>query len=219
MIQFMITNWPDLVLICIGAWVAWKVSRPWQEFERLSDWSKGVDANLQDMKNQWREVERLSDWSKGVDANLLDLNQWRAKVDAKMDAFEARMDRLEARLDDLASKVAEIMGTLSKLNIAGGASPLRLNDLGKKISEEVSAKEWVAAHVEEVRKLVEGMDPYQVQEFCHEWVTDERLSEEWLGRARQAAFDNSVQLLMVRGVFAFELRDALLGDLVTGAKE
>ena len=85
-----------------------------------------------------------------------------------------------------------------------------LNELGRKLSDEFGSGAWVKAHADEVRDEVAGMSPYDVQQFCFDYVTEDRLSEEELGRAKDVAFANGMEIYHVLRVTAFELRDELL---------
>ena len=106
-----------------------------------------------------------------------------------------------------------IRGGASELSvIAEGASPLRLNELGRKISEDTKAKEWTHAHADTLHNQVTGKSAYDIQKFCFGYVTEEILGKVEVQKVKDVAFDNGISIYSVLRVMAFELRDCLLAQ-------
>ncbi len=99
-----------------------------------------------------------------------------------------------------------------KLNIGplSRQSPLRLNDLGKAISQEVGGVEWARRVVNSLTDWIEGKDAYQIQEYCFEFVEGFAYTDQELSRIRDSAYRNGLPTEQIRRVLAVELRDKLL---------
>lgn len=95
----------------------------------------------------------------------------------------------------------------------GGISPFTLTDLGKRISEELSAKDWAARIAPDLRASVTGKEPYEIRDFCYVYVRDTLVvSETQEAEIRRSAYENGVDRVQVLNVLAIELRDRLLED-------
>ncbi len=114
--------------------------------------------------------------------------------------------------------MAEIREDIKKLlrrsGSAGvtGDSPLRLNELGDAIAAELDAASWAQQTAARVRDRVEGERPYEIQEFCLEYLDSEefRPSEEFTVAIRTCAYDHGLDDDQVRFGLAIVLRDELL---------
>ena len=90
-------------------------------------------------------------------------------------------------------------------------SPRKLNETGRKMSEEFGAKAWAEAHADDFREQVADLHPYDVQGFCFDHVTEDILTEDELLKVKDVAYDNGTNMFDVLRVLAYELRDCLVG--------
>ena len=132
------------------------------------------------------------------------LGNWHGSVNKSIENLIDEFKYLRGRIDEMFTKQA---GQVSDSN-----SPQRLNDTGKNLSKAFDSAGWARSHVDHVRGEVAGMTPYDVQEFCFAYVTEDKFTEEELIRAKEVAFDNGMLVSHVLRVTAFELRDLLLSE-------
>lgn len=128
--------------------------------------------------------------------------EWKGRVDTKIEGFE------EA-IADLTNEVRRVLGLLPSAAIKGG-SPLRLTKLGQDISRELNASSWANNVADDVELRMRGKEPYEVQEFCFDYVRVLNLDVEQQRRVNQSAYDHGLPEEEVRRVMALELRDSLL---------
>ena len=140
------------------------------------------------------------------DADMREANAWRSRVDADRESFGEFMREMRGMVN-------QILNRLPQPSPLSSASPLRLNDLGEKVSSQAGGKDWAVDHAEDVRKDTAGMSPYDIQEHCFEYVKDEsRFDAEQMEKIKAAAFKNGMKTDMVLRVLAVELRDQLLSE-------
>ena len=97
----------------------------------------------------------------------------------------------------------------------GSQSPIRLNDLGKQISQEVDGPGWAKQHADRIRPhLRKELQPYDLQERCFRFVRLEY--QPGMMRSmeiKRCAYDHGVSVDVVLDVLAIEMRDLLLSEL------
>ena len=159
----------------------------------------------------------VGQWYGSYTENRRHVDEFKDEVGQAMGDISEAMDDISEVMRDIRGMFDQIMQRLPSVPdpVADGRSPLTLTQLGRDISLDVDAMAWVALHIDEVRKQVAGAAPYDVQEHCQSYVTEDRLAEDgWLERAKDAAFRHGVVLASVQFVLALELRDALLSERV-----
>ena len=130
---------------------------------------------------------------------------WMGTVDTDRKNFRSFME--EVRAD-----IKEILGRLPPVAVTSG-SPLRLTDLGHKISEAIDAKALVDELASELAPLLRTRHAYEVQDGCIRFVLDEyKPPPEVAVRIMGAAFENGIDKEQVLRVLAVELRDRILAD-------
>lgn len=77
---------------------------------------------------------------------------------------------------------------------------------------------WVGHLVPKTQHEVEGMEPYEVQEFCRKFVRDYAVGGTLRRRLLGAAFDNGLREDEVRDVIAIRLRDHFLAQRCSAAE-
>ena len=91
------------------------------------------------------------------------------------------------------------------------SSPIQLTELGRSISDELHARDWVERIAPSLTERVKGKRPFEIQNFCFDYVRDEfEPDAAQLVRLQESAYDNAIDLDGVLDVFAIELRDRLL---------
>ncbi len=118
-------------------------------------------------------------------------------------------------LSSLTDNVREIRADIKKLFSAlppvpvVGSSPLRLTEFGEKIAASMNAKEWASGLKPGLLSEVEGKEPFEVDEFCREYV-QKRLTDEWRRGIAKCAYEFGIDKDGVEKVLAVVLREELL---------
>jgi len=135
------------------------------------------------------------------------LGNWHGAVNADRDAFKKFMQEVRGDIKEILLKLSN--------PVAERGSPIRLNDLGKRVSEEVGAKDIAKALLDQILPKARGKSAYDIQEYCFSHLNecDLSLSEARIADIKQCAFDNGIETLSVRRVIAIELRDMTLSEL------
>ena len=149
-------------------------------------------------------------WAIGVLAvvvigGIVKFSRWTGKVDADRASFASFMTEIRDKLD-------QILLRLPRPEVAS-ASPITLTDFGRSLALDVGAGEVARGLVPSLREPVRGMDPYQLQEYCLEFMADiHRPPPELDSLINKVAYDRGVKREQVLRVIAIELRDQLLAD-------
>jgi len=127
-------------------------------------------------------------------------------------SMQTNISTLKGAIDEIRTDIKKIFERLPASTVAGD-SPLQLTDLGKKVSEEIQASDWAKKVAPAVLVRVANKHPYEVQEFCLEYVNGEDvLSEEMQQKVKTSAYGNGIAKEQVLRVLAVELRDQLLPE-------
>ena len=82
------------------------------------------------------------------------------------------------------------------------------------MSETLHGKDWARKIAKEIGEEVVGLSPYDVQEFCSNYVHKVlEPDEEQETRIKQCAYEHGVKREQVLNVLAIELRDVFLGHI------
>ena len=127
---------------------------------------------------------------------------WHGSVNSDRTTFKKFME--EIRKD-----IKEIFRRLPDPMVAGG-SPLQLTEKGQMLSRQIDAASVASAIADTLRDEVQDMHPYEIQKKCFDWVTIEKLPNEYQERAKSAAFEQGIKMSQVLEVIAIEVRDILL---------
>ena len=134
-------------------------------------WYANVNS---DRKRQQADTEKLQ-------ADAESRNQLAEKLKADNKNFKAFMAEVRGKLEDIAQKVNQLWGASEAASakiVADTQSPLRLNDLGRGISDAFGAKAWASAHADDVRGKAAGKSAYDIQQFCFDYVTENLLTKD-----------------------------------------
>ena len=138
-----------------------------------------------------------------VGTAILKFGEWKGKVDSDRRTFSGFMEEIRKDIKEILTRLPPVEAT--------GASPVRLTEFGKSISEDVGAQDVAKRLAPEVRKQVREMDPYQVQEHCLEFMTVKHApAPELDSLINKVAYERGVKREQVLRVIALELRDLLI---------
>ena len=161
---------------------------------------------------------KLGRWVGTIDSDLNGIKAILGRMEVGLDELSRTVQALSGRLDELSRTVQALSGRFHRLTgaaegtITATESPLKLNDLGRKLSKEFGGKAWAKAQADSIRDQVVGKQPYDVQEFCYGYVTEDKLTGDELKRAKDIAYGNGTPLWNVLHALAYELRDSLLAS-------
>ena len=135
---------------------------------------------------------------------------WMGTVDRDRAAAERDRSRFDRLIDEIRADIKGIFDRLPPSPVAG-ASPLRLTEMGREISDALEAGALADSLVPALRERAEGKDAYTIQELCREYVREEfKPSEELEHQIRMSAFHNGIKREQVLDVIAIELRDRVM---------
>ena len=90
-------------------------------------------------------------------------------------------------------------------------SPLKINDLGKTVSDEIDVPAIIRPIAATLRARMLGKLPYDIQELCFDFIRDEyKPANEVENAIKRCAYDHGIDRAEVLDVLAIELRDQLL---------
>lgn len=106
--------------------------------------------------------------------------------------------------------IKEILQRLPARTVTGG-SPLRLTDLGRKISEHLGAAAIARDLADEFRDRVAGKPEHEIQETCFDFIENRYVpAKDVDALIRASAYENGIEREQVLRVIAIEMRDRLL---------
>ncbi len=128
---------------------------------------------------------------------------WVGAVNSDRAAFKEFMTEVR---DD----IKEILQRLPARTVTGG-SPLRLTDLGKRISERLGAASMARDLASGLREQAAGKPGHEIQEMCFDYVENRYAPPgEVDALIRECAYENGIEREQVLRAIAVELRDRLL---------
>lgn len=140
----------------------------------------------------------------GIVAAVLTAGIWIGAVNSDRANFKEFMKEIREKID-------KIMDRLPSPGLVR-ESPLRLSELGEKISKRVGGKIWVKKVIDGVLPSVEGKRASEIERFCFDYVLTAKKSfdDMMLDLITDAAYENGIAPSDVHDVLAIELRDAVL---------
>ena len=141
---------------------------------------------------------------------LFKFAMWMQKVNSDRDIFRDFMKEIREDIKKIHEKIDKIIGRIDNTTVSSG-SPLHLTELGEKISDELQAQPWAEATAVEFADRVKDKQPYEIQEFCFEYVKQQFSPDGDLDvKIGASAYENGIKRDEVLNVLAIELRDALI---------
>ena len=137
--------------------------------------------------------------------------EWKGKVDADRRNFKEFMTEVRRDIRELRGDVKKIFDRLATpSSIITRRSPLRLTELGEAISKEIGGKALASRIATNLGSWATDKDAYAIQEYSFEYVEEFQYSDEERKTIRKSAYDNGLDVSVIRRVLAIELRDKLL---------
>ena len=134
---------------------------------------------------------------------IFGVGKWVGAVNADRISFKTFMN--EVRKD-----IKEILQRLPA-KVVTGQSPVRLTDLGKRVSECLDAPSIVRGLASELIDRVAGKPDYEVQEMCFSYIDEEYTPPPEVETVvRKCAYEHGIERDQVMRVLGVELRDQLL---------
>ena len=147
---------------------------------------------------------------------------WVAKIDPLPEALADSTDQFEKTLADstdrfektVAEFAREIREDIKKIlhrlvTTVEGGGPLRLSELGHRISSELKVRDWAANIAPTLLPNVKGLEDFQIDEFSRHYVR-EQLGPEWTDRIAACAYEHGIGQEAVRAVLQVVLRSELI---------
>ena len=164
-------------------------------------WAGGVNSDREIVKADIK-VLKADSGSMKADIKVL-------KADSK--SFKKSFSKLEDKMDGLTQVVYGLRGALKSFDGIGNAnSERKLNEIGRKMSEEFGARAWAEAHVDDVWEQMADKHPYDIQMFCFNYITEDILTEDELLRVKDNAYYNDMDMFNSLRVLGYELRDCVI---------
>lgn len=132
-------------------------------------------------------------------------------TDEKLTSIDKVLAEIRADIKALTDEFRRFIG--ARPQVAVSDSPMRLNELGEKVSACVKAKAIAEQEAPNARKRLSSHNPYDVQDHCKQYfaeVGDFTPSATQLDTFKRCAYEHGIKLEQVRYVCAIELRDELL---------
>ena len=152
------------------------------------------------------------------------VGKWVSAIDADRSALKdgANSDRevltgfMREVRDDIRAIRENILEIFKRLPPAPATvqsdSPLRLTEFGEDIAKDLDAKQWASRVAAGLVGEVEGLEPFEIDEFCARYVRED-LTDDWNRRVARCAFDCGIDRPGVLAGLRVALRDALLESL------
>ena len=143
-------------------------------------------------------------------AATLSIGSWKGGVDADRKRFAKFIKRANRKLDELQQSMNNLFREFPSQTIRA-QSKSTLTELGRKISEEISAKAWADMEATTLQGEIIGKQDFELQDFAFNYVFSRyKPNKDFQFRISKAAFDHGITGNQVKNVLMVELRDALL---------
>lgn len=139
-----------------------------------------------------------------------DISEWKGKVDADREAFAKFVDYIKEELRGINNKFNKLFSRLPPPSTTESHSPLTLSAFGREVADQLSAHRWAAVFAAEIWEDVEGLEDYEVHDFCFDIVQGQSVQEQWSQKIRQIAYLRGTTTTNVSDVLAIVLRDHIL---------
>ena len=140
--------------------------------------------------------------------SIKESGKWEGSINSKIES-------LEKAVSEIRDDIRAIFGILAKRGSATteNSSPIRLTEMGGEIAAELNSRQWVEQVAPTILEDVKGKHPYEIQEFCFQYMRKALLSKEMDERIKECAYQRGITKTEVLEVFAIELRDELIEKL------
>lgn len=144
----------------------------------------------------------------GLGTGIWKAARWVQKTEDTTSGTAAVLRELQQKLLDEFKELRAVILARHALTVETN-SPLQLNELGRRVVEILGAEEWAKQTALHLKNEVEGLQPFQVDEFSDNYVQT-RLEDPWVEEripacAYQLGIDRPSVLLALRVVLRNEL--------------
>ena len=150
-----------------------------------------------------------------VTAQKLEVTTQRLEVTTQ--GLQQSIQELQRSMQQLTGITQELICDVKLMNsrlswgMSAGTSPLRLSELGKKVSEELHVKDWAARKVPSLFHIVREFEEFEIDQYCSEYVDKAFRSDQDLEKTiRRAAYKHSSPHFGITAILGIELRDCLI---------
>ena len=176
-----------LLLIGLGVWVGGVI-------ERIKNIRETADADRKTFKET-------------ADA---DRKAFKETADADRETFQKAITEDRKRFRTILDDIKKIFHRLGQVETTF-QSPLRLTDYGRELLAGIGGEPWATRLATTLRRKVEGMEAYEIHEFCFEYVANDLdPSDDEQVAMRRTAYEKGAEMEQIQRVLAIELRDRLL---------
>lgn len=144
---------------------------------------------------------------------IFSLGVWVANVNADRKDFKKLIKKLDEKIGMLGEKIGMILDYLLGLRdspVITHKSPLRLTELGEQISENIGAEEWAESEADTLLDEAKDKDRFEIQTMAFDHASGFEPPQELFAKMKDNAFDNGLDLDVVRRVLGVVLRDRIL---------
>ena len=172
-------------------------------------WVGEVNSDRKSFKEFMAETRRqLAE----IHGQLGEIQGQLAEVHRQFVEVHRQLVEVHRQLAEVHRQIGDIFGRLPSEAVAG-ASPLRLTELGKRVSEAIDGRELAVELALGLLPQAEGKRPHQIARLCRDYVNDTfEPTAEQLDRFEAAAYEEGITRSEVFQVIAVELRDHLLSQ-------
>ena len=143
---------------------------------------------------------------------LIAIGRWIGAVNADRGTFGSSVEAVRDEIREIRDDIRKLLQGQPS-NTVSSDSPLKLTEVGIKVSEVLDAAKLADDLAAELRPRAEGKHAYDIQELAFRFVRDEYGPDaEIESKIKQCAYDNGLNRNEVLDVLAIELRDRLLPD-------
>lgn len=133
---------------------------------------------------------------------------WVGRVNSDREGFKTFMRKVDGNLEKIAENIAQMV---TRISVMESGSPLRLNKLGRSISEFLDARNWAQGIAGSLHEEMKEGSEYEIQQLCFKYFRSEfKPDEEQDGKIKDCAYQNGVPVSVVLDVLALEMRDILI---------
>ncbi|MDE0145575.1 MAG: hypothetical protein OXI53_12685 [Nitrospira sp.] len=105
--------------------------------------------------------------------NIYGKGEWKGTVNATLEKLSQKIEALTKRVD----KIYEVFLELGVGKTLESQSPIRLNDLGKEIANELDLDSLADTHTLLIKAKVESLNPYEIQQLCFRYAQEDLVNE------------------------------------------
>ena len=141
---------------------------------------------------------------------LVSIGIWIGSVNTNLKTFKEAVGEIKEAVAKIQDEINRFLHEMTSKTLTPG-SPLKPNDLGKKVSDSIDAPSIAKGLAPGLRARADGKHQYDIQELCFDFIRDEYKPVEDIDKKiKQCAYENGISRADVMDVLAVELRDEVL---------